>query len=76
VKVPEQNFLIAQREVGDHPGADHGLGGLQRVRVLRAVFLERQRGPLVAQSTTSRCTTSATPTTACASPARRYSDLF
>ena len=51
VQVAQQDLLIAQREVGDDPGADLSLGGLQRVGVLERV-LERHRGQFLRQALT------------------------
>ena len=49
VQVAQQDLLVAQREVGDDPGADLRLGGLQGVGVLERVLLERHRGQFLGE---------------------------
>ena len=46
----QQDLLVVQRELGDNPGLEHGLGGLEGVAVLEAVLLERHDGHLLGQA--------------------------
>src|SRR6476661_2701349 len=49
VQVAQQDLLVAQWEVRDHPGVDHALCGFQGVGVLECVLLERHRGQFLGQ---------------------------
>jgi HIP---CoA ligase len=50
VQGPQQQFLVAQRELADGAALEHRLGRLQRVGVLESVLLEGDRGELVGEA--------------------------
>ncbi len=50
MQVAEEDFLIAEREVGDGAGADHRLCRFEGVGVLQCVFLEGDRGEFVGEA--------------------------